>query len=254
MTENNLSTEAKLDLLIRAGGMLLENGAAAYRVDETLTALGEALGLTDVEVFAIPTGLILGASGPEGAVTKVSHITEVGVNMNRLAEVSSLARDAAKMTHDEIAQKLTDIESQKSIYPTWLIVGSVALTCGTFALLLGGGGKEFAAATFGGGLAMLLRTGLRAVRLVPFMVTVIAAFMATAASTLCCRVIGCSSEQIVQVASVLQLVPGVPMVTWVIDLATGDILSGVSRAAYAALMAMGIALGMLLFLVWGVAQ
>jgi uncharacterized membrane protein YjjP (DUF1212 family) len=54
------------------------------------------------------------------------------------------------------------------------------------------------------------------------------------------------------IASVLQLVPGVPLVTAVIDLATGDVLSGVARGAYAALMAAGIALGMLLFLAWGV--
>jgi uncharacterized membrane protein YjjP (DUF1212 family) len=254
MAANNLSTEEKLDVLIRAGAMLLENGAAAYRVDETLNALGQAMGLARVEVFAIPTGLILGASGPEGTVTKVSHIRVMGVNMNRLAEVSSLAREARQMTHDAIVQRLAEIEGQKSIYPAWMIVGGVALACGAFALLLGGGWREFAAATLGAGSAMLLRLGLRSVRLVPFMITVMAAFIATAVSTLSCRPVGCTSVQIVQVASVLQLVPGVPMVTWVIDLATGDILSGVTRAAYTALMAMGIALGMLLFLVWGVVQ
>jgi uncharacterized membrane protein YjjP (DUF1212 family) len=41
------------------------------------------------------------------------------------------------------------------------------------------------------------------------------------------------------------------MVTAVIDLATGDILSGVVRGVYAAVIAAGIALGMLLYLAWG---
>jgi len=44
----------------------------------------------------------------------------------------------------------------------------------------------------------------------------------------------------------------VPLVTTVIDLATGDILSGLVRGAYAIVIAAGIALGMLLFLAWGI--
>src|SRR6185369_8525656 len=99
--------------------------------------------------------------------------------------------------------------------------------------------------------AMLARVLMRPLRLVPLLITIIAAFIATAASTLGCAAVGCAQPHIAQVASVLQLAPGVPMVMWVIDMATGDILSGVTRAAYAALIAMGIALGVLLVLMWG---
>jgi uncharacterized membrane protein YjjP (DUF1212 family) len=251
-----MSTDDKLDLLIRAGALLLENGSVTYRVDETLTALGRALGLDSIEIFATPTGIVLGASGPDGSRAKVSRIRALGVNMNRMAEVSKLARDATEGTlaGEQVSARLAEIEAQGSVYPTWVVVIGVAVACGAFALLLGAGWQELAATVVAAGLVMTSRMLMRPLRLVPLMLTVIAAFIATAASTFGCMALGCTQPHTAQVATVLQLVPGVPMVTWIIDLATGDILSGVTRAAYGALIAMGVALGVLLFLMWGIGQ
>ncbi|HEC23456.1 MAG TPA: hypothetical protein ENI95_11130, partial [Chloroflexi bacterium] len=116
---------------------------------------------------------------------------------------------------------------------------------------LGGGWREFLATVLGAALSMILRVALRPARLIPLMVIVLAAFAATAGSVLGCRALACPSPDLAPIAAALQLVPGVPLVTAVIDLATGDIISGMARGAYAALMAAGIALGMLLFLAWG---
>ncbi len=248
--------ELRLDLLARAGALMLENGAATYRVDETLTHLGHGLGFEHIEIFATPTGIVLGADCAIGHYVRVTRISRLGVNMNRLAAISGLSRQAAAgaLGAEEIAAAIIAIEQEGSQYPTWVIIGGVALACGMFALLFGSGWREFAAAALGAALTMALRLAVRHLSLVPLVVTVIAAFVATAASTIACRSLACQQLEIVQVAAVLQLVPGVPMVTWAIDLATGDILSGISRAAYAALITMGIALGMLLFLFWGLGR
>jgi uncharacterized membrane protein YjjP (DUF1212 family) len=250
---DSLDLDAKLDVLIRAGMVMLENGAATYRIAETLTRLGQALALDRVESFATPTGLILEVSDPEGTLSQVRRVTNIGVNMNRLALIGNLSRDAAagQVTQRQIAERLLEIEQHKNLYPNWMVMLGVSIACGAFALLFGGGRIEFAATLVGAALAMLVRIGLRPVQLVPLMTTAAAAFVATAASSLTCRALGCAQPDVVPVAAVLQLVPGVPLVTSVIDLATGDIISGVSRGAYATLIAFGIGLGMLLFLVWG---
>jgi uncharacterized membrane protein YjjP (DUF1212 family) len=249
-----LDAEARLDLVVQAGELLLENGAATYRVEETMTTLGHALGLPEIAIFATPTGFMLQAAGPTHALTRVRRVSRMGVNMNRLVSVNRLSRDAARGEHtpESVAVRLAAIRAQKPIYPTWLVVGGVAVACGAFALLLGGGWREFAAAVLGALVGMLFRVWLRGSKLVPLLVTIVAAFGATAASTLGCHALRCPSPDLAPIAAVLQLVPGVPLVTSVIDLATGDILSGLTRGAYAVLMAIGIALGMLLVLAWGV--
>ncbi len=254
MTDSDsLSLDAKLNVLIRVGVMMLENGAATYRVEETISRLGRAIGLTAVESFATPTGLILEGLSAEGRLTRVRRVTNMGVNMDRLALIGNLSRDAAAglLTQQQIVARLEEIEQHEGVYSNWLIVLGVSLACGAFALLFGGGWLEFAATIVGAALAMLIRIALRPARLMPLMTTATAAFAATAASSIACRSLVCNQPDIAAVAAVLQLVPGVPLVTSVIDLATGDIISGISRGAYAILIAFGIGLGMLLFLVWG---
>ncbi len=248
-----LDTNERLNLLVRAGVLLLENGAATYRVDETLKALGRALELGDIEVFTTPTGFTLQAGGSSCPLTRVHRITHVGVDMNRLAAVNNLSREALSkaLTPEQIADHLSQIEQQRSIYPAWLLAAGVSISCGAFGMLMGGGWTEFVAGVLGALAAMLIRLRLRRTLVLPLMVTVVTAFVATAVSRISCHALHCTSPDLASVAAVLQLVPGVPMVTSVLDLATGDILSGVTRGAYAALMAVGIALGMLLFLVWG---
>src|SRR5574340_1077535 len=97
MAPDHAELDAKLNLLIRAGVLMLENGAATYRVNETLSRIGQALDLLRVEVFATPTGLILEAHAPGGAAsTRVARITALGVDMNRLARLSDLSREAVR--------------------------------------------------------------------------------------------------------------------------------------------------------------
>ena len=244
----------RMDLLTQAGEILLMNGAATYRVEETMRILGETLGLPSVQIFVTPTGFTLQAAGPTHTVTQVRRITQIGVNMNRLEAVNRLSREAAEheLTVPQIKKRLSAIASQPSVYPMWLVVVGVSLACGAFAVLLGGGWREFLATVIGALFGMLTRTWIRRAQLLPLMVTVIAAFVSTVGSWGACKGLACTSPDVAPIAAVLQLVPGVPLVTTVIDLATGDILSGLVRGAYAIVIAAGIALGMLLFLAWGI--
>ncbi len=244
----------KLGLIMRVGTLMLENGAATYRVEETLSRMGQSLELARLEIFATPTGLIIEADTIDGA--SASHVSRIGtmtVNMNQLVLLSDLSREAASggLTYEQIAERISAIERQGALYPDWLVLVGVSMACGAFALLFGGGWREFTATLFGAALGMLVRIGLRSVRLVPLMVTAAAAFVATASGSLGCQVLACAMPEAVPISAVLQLVPGVLMVTGAIDLATGDILSGLARSAYAAVIAFGIASGMLLFLAWG---
>src|SRR5262245_3545403 len=80
-----METSRQLDLLAHTGVLLLENGAAIYRVEETLHSLGKAFGIR-VGVYAAATGLIISSEGGADHVTRVRSIERHGVDMNLLAE------------------------------------------------------------------------------------------------------------------------------------------------------------------------
>ncbi len=244
----------QLDILTHTGILLLENGAPTYRVEETLIVLSRAFGWPRVGIYATATGLIVGAEEATGqSLTRVRSVELRGVDMNLLTEINLLSREAAAgaVSPEQIAGRIAAIEAHRPQYPAWLIVVGIGLACGAFGLLIGAGWREFAVTTLAAALTMVLRLRLRRTRLIPLMATVLAAFTATAASWLGCHALACTSPNLAPVGAVLPLVPGVPLVTAIVDLTTGDILSGVARGAYGMLIAFGIALGMLLFLVWG---
>jgi uncharacterized membrane protein YjjP (DUF1212 family) len=248
-----IDTDSRLDILVQVSQMLLESGAATYRVEETLRVMGRALGLAEFEAVIFPTGFTLTAHGPQHSLTRVCRVRHLGVNMYRVSAINSLSREASagSISPGQVYADLERVRRDSARYPSWLVVFGIAISCGAFVLLLGGGWRELVATMVSAGLAMFARVALRRFALLPLVVVVIAAFIATAVSSLGCWALSCPSPDLAPVAAVLQLVPGVPMVTAVIDLATGDILSGVVRGVYAAVIAAGIALGMLLYLAWG---
>ena len=42
-----------------AGRIIMENGGETYRVEETVTRMGRAFGLKNVESFAVPSGVFV---------------------------------------------------------------------------------------------------------------------------------------------------------------------------------------------------
>ena len=66
-TDQAMTINKRIELLVRVGEILLANGAATYRVEETMRMLGRQLDLQDVQIFATPTGFTLQAAGRLGS-------------------------------------------------------------------------------------------------------------------------------------------------------------------------------------------
>lgn len=144
------------------------------------------------------------------------------------------------------------------LYSHWFAVACAALACGTLALVLGGGLLDFIAAAFGAGVAMIVRSALGRRGVNPLPATVVSAAVATAITLalgeLFTRIgptLGIPNvPPLAVIASVLLLVPGVPLVAALVDLTHLDLVSGTVRAAYAALLIVCIALGVLVVVAW----
>ena len=54
-----------LNVSTQLGKMLLENGAEIYRVEESIQRMGLAYGAKEVDVYAVPTTIIITITTPE---------------------------------------------------------------------------------------------------------------------------------------------------------------------------------------------
>ena len=67
-----------------AGRIIMENGGETYRVEETVTRMGRAFGLKDVESFAVPSGVFVSYEKEDGShETAVLRVHRKGINLTR---------------------------------------------------------------------------------------------------------------------------------------------------------------------------
>lgn len=253
-----------LRVSLRLGVMMLRSGTSSYRTDQAMMRLAHGLGVDRIENYITPTGIISSVYAGREHRTQLARIHTLGVDMNRVIELELLSR---KLPEDAdwryVNDALDRIERLESQYSRLTITVMVAVACGALAVILHGGPIEFMAAALGSGIAQWIRFRLLDMHVRPIPVTVSCAFLATLISYAFLQLAGprllpiilglgfnLASPRAGVVASVLLLVPGVPLVTSFLDIVRFDLVSGSARGLYAVVLLICVALGMILVLTW----
>ncbi|WP_038930078.1 threonine/serine exporter family protein, partial [Yersinia pestis] len=129
----------------------------------------------------------------------------------------------------------------------------VALSCGCFSKLNGGGWDAFSISFVASGLAMFVRQSLTARHMNPLINFCITAFVATSASGLLMRLpFFEQASSVAMAASVLLLVPGFPLINAVADMFKGHVNTGLARWAMASLLTLSTCIGVVFAMaLWG---
>jgi uncharacterized membrane protein YjjP (DUF1212 family) len=237
-----------LEISLRAGQLLLENGAETWRVEETVHRLGTALGAEWLDIYVTPTGIIISTIAAHEHRTRIRRVVGLGVDLSKVAALVDLSRRAVlgQATRADVRDRLEQIAAAPRTYPLWLVVLLVAIACASFGVLSGGGLLEFVVTALAAGLGMVVRLWLNRIFASPLLTAVISALVASSTAILGGRLISCPRPDLAIVSSVLLLLPGVPMINAIGDLINGDLVSGLARGAQAALVLAAVALGMVL--------
>lgn len=241
---------AVLTAALRAGQLLLEAGADTQRVEETVQRIGTALGAAAMEVYVTPTGIIASAlSGPEHR-TRIVRVRTSSVDLSRVDAINRLSRRVAQdgMMVDEVDAALQVIATQPRRYNRTITVAMTALACACLSLVFGGGGREFVAVFAAAALALLVRQAMTTRGAGLLLQVPPAAFASTLVVVVGGQLLGVDRFAIAVPAAVLHLVPGVPLITALNDLLGNFLVSGVTRAAQAALIVIEIGVGVALAL------
>lgn len=128
-----------------AGRIIMENGGETYRVEETVTRMGRAFGLKNVESFAVPSGVFVSCEKEDGThETAVLRVHRRGTNLRRVDAVNQISRraEAGEITPEEALRALEKIEHSLSFRP-WQLCVAAAVSSGGFAVMFGGGVADF---------------------------------------------------------------------------------------------------------------
>lgn len=243
LDHQSASLSSMVDLLVRAGSLLLQHGADAGRVESSLRKMAPGLGIERIDAIVMSRTLLLTATRHHAHHTQIVRIPIVGVNMNTLNEVEQLLRlfQQGRMSLGQLEAILEQIAALPHHYSRGVIMIAVGLACAAFCRLFGGDWMALAVTGIASATATWVRMELNRQRSNYFLVVLITALVASllAGSALWLS----QTPQSALTAAVLLLVPGVPLINSSVDILRGHISAGLARATTSLVVFLGIALG-----------
>ena len=237
--------DALLNTAAAMGVQMLESGAEAYRVEDSLQRLCRAYGVETSEIFAIPSLLIVSLCDPEGhSHTRVRRLYHRGTDLWRVDRLNSLCRwvCAGRPPFPEVDQQLLTI-SRAQGYPPPFQAAGFAFTAAFFTLLFGGTARDAFCALVAGVSIFLVKHPMEGRRTNSFFVnTVCSMTAALAAIALVASGLGESLDLII-IGAFMGLVPGVALTNFMRDVLAGDLFAGITKLTESLLTATALALG-----------
>ncbi len=240
MVETDNTTEV-LEVASMAGHILLENGAEISRVEDTMERIASHYGVDSGHFFVLSNGIF--TTGSLGKYANVEFIPIRGIQLSKVADVNKLSYEIAAGKHS-IAEARRRLEAIKNApaKPAWEQIAGAAFGAAGFCAVFGGGFMDCAADFFIGALLYIFCLYVSG-SLSKIVGGICNALVATALCLVSYRLgFGHSLSNII-IGAVMPLIPGVPFVNGVRDLANSDYIAGLTRLTDAMLGFICIALG-----------
>ena len=240
-----------MSLSIWAGQMLLQHGADSARVEETVHRIGTGLGADWMDVLVTADSIVATTVNNHEFRTKVRRAPTRSVDMALIDRVSALSYQVAggKLDRFALRQRLREMDYLQPEYNRWWIVGAVGLACAAISRFFGGDLAAFIITFASSAAAMFVRQELAHRHLNFILVTTATAFVASGLAALGTMLQISATPSAAISASVLLLVPGVPLINGVKDLINGYPMNGLARGVNALVIVLCIAVG-LSFALW----
>jgi Uncharacterized conserved protein len=248
-----------LEVAAEAGHILLENGAEISRVEDIMSRIASHFGVDSGNFFVLSNGIFTTGSvdkvrhdgGQAQTYANVEFIPIRGIQLSKVVAVNRLSYDIAfDLCSLEQARERLRIIRDTPPKPDWEQILGSALGASGFCAVFGGGWMDCAAAFVAGALLytfILLVSGRYLSKIVG---GVCNALLVTLLCLLFHRIGFGNSLSNMIIGSIMPLIPGVPFVNGVRDLANSDYIAGLTRLTDAMLgfvnIALGVAFGFLL--------
>lgn len=234
------------DLIFDFGETLLLNGAELKRVELTLSLLGNCFELKDFNSFVMINGIFMTAESSKGTLSaKVRDITNVSINLGRIAAINDLSRKLCQgmITPEEAKVQLQEIKTRHYSSNTFKFF-AYCFGSASFCYIFGGNLWDSAAALLLGGLAAFLDLHVYPrLRLSSITKNIGSSLTITLTAALLVKIFEPLQLDRLIIGGIISLVPGVAIANGIRYLFDEDYTSGWSQMINALITALCISFG-----------
>lgn len=237
-----------IDVVLIAGRILLESGAETYRVEDTMNRISASFGLDDTYSFVTSTAIIFSLNNRTN--TRLIRIRERTTDLEKIALTNSLSRKISsnQLSIDEAKSELIHLHHASLQFSSITKFFAAAIACGFFLFMFGGTASDFWIACLAGGAAFLTFSFVQKYIQIKFFSEFVASAVVISIAAIFTKIGIAKNQDIITIASVMPLVPGILITNAIRDLLAGELLAGMSRGVEAALTAFAIGAGVAIVL------
>lgn len=235
---------ARIRFLIDLGRALHEYGLPAHRLEAALGQAAAKLGIR-TEILSTPTSLTLSFGEPGCQHTALSRVEPADLQLDKVVALDEVVQAVyrAELGVEEAVARLDAIRTAPVRHGPVLTTLAFGVVSGTAARFLGGGWPEMGLALvlglLSGLLAVLAGRSVTVARVFEFTVALVATVLAHAVA----RHVHPLAANLVVVAGLVILLPGLTLTLAMNELGTGHLVSGTARLTGALMTFFKIGLG-----------
>ena len=221
-----------MEVAMKAGRLLLENGAEIFRVEETMERICRHYHVENPSFFVLSNGIFMtgGSSPGSKSFAHVEHIPVKGAQLDRVVAVNQLSREieGGRCTLSQADACLNEIARMPG-KKRWqqILASGVGSAC--FCILFGGSAPDSAASFLAGLLLYAYVLLLSAPHMSRMIGNVLGGVLASAACVVFYTLgLGDDLSHMI-IGAIIPLIPGIPFTNGIRDLADGDYISGSVR-------------------------
>lgn len=240
-----------LHTAIDISSLMLSCGGELYRAEESIVRICKAYGATEINVFSIPSSLIVTLVTTDNkSITLSKKVVQSSTDLNKLDRLNNLSRYICDFAPDYnfINSMLNDIENNNILYDNKYVTFSFAIIPGVFCLFFGGTLKDAFFTLFIGITLKFFLNKLEKQNSNLIFINIICSAIASVMAILFTITGLADNYDKMIIGSIMLLVPGLILTNAMRDLMLGDMLTGILRLIEALLVAVGIAIGVAIIL------
>lgn len=227
-----------------AAKIILENGGETYRVEETVERMCAPFGLEKIDVFALPTGILISLGDAHNSHTSIKRIPVRTVNLDKVDQANVISR---KVSAGEMPLEDAYLALRQLLAPTperrLRIALASGLTAGCFTVVFGGGIAAFLVASISGFLIRLLNASLERAEIPSFVYSLVGGLLAALLGHGGAALFGLGDTTAIVSGTIMPMLPGLAITNAIRDTMRGDLVSGMARLGEALLVSVALAAG-----------
>jgi uncharacterized membrane protein YjjP (DUF1212 family) len=227
-----------MKMALEAAVLVMQNGGSTVAAERSFTNILK--GYDQEEVAAVwRLDFIAATNAAEGQSAVVRPVGPIGVNLARASKVAVLSERVAKgeVLVAALGAELERIKQLPTPYNRWMMLVTAAFTAACFSRFAGGDWGSFGIAFVAGGMGQFVRSLLPARQLGVGSVTLVCGLLSAMIAGIGLRLGLSQVEPATLIASVIYMVPGLPLINGFVDVLSHKYLVvGITRIINAAVL------------------